>query len=246
MNEKILSFLNYIVSYGEFNNSSKFGTIHLVKYLYLADYYFHKFEGKRFTNWEWKMWDLGPWCIDSFKAIKSASLKGYLQSDKAISRYEEDNEYQLFYANKDIIDEKILDQLAKNLFTGMTRIAIEGVIKKYASNTNSLLHFVYFDTEPVMNSKKGDILDFDLINDTPLEDKESSYYVPLTQKKIKKMREKIKEILKNKKKPSISFEPRYDDIYINGINELNQQDYLPENLSIEGIIDVKSANLKDE
>ena len=218
--EQILKLVRFIVGTARECEFSRLSTIHIVKYLYMADFFNAKSEGRTLTSWKWKFWDFGPWAIDSYHAVNNAASKGFISSEARESKYhnlDESNEYHLFYCDQNNLTDDELETLGREVLPNIrTRIAIQGIIKKYGNKTNSLLHYIY-STEPLMGKKRGDFLSFEGLA-WPKES--AAPTIPMGKKKLKKAKEIIKRI-KERRPPIYSPPPgKFDDVYLSEIKNL--------------------------
>ncbi|MCY4643049.1 MAG: DUF4065 domain-containing protein [Bacteriovoracales bacterium] len=221
-----LDLIRFLVATASRRDISGLTTIHIVKYLYLCDYYNSKTEGKKITSWDWKFWNFGPWCSNSYTAVKEAMDKNFISSRVTQSRkdIDEANEFLVFYVGREELTDRAYDDLGRKVLPQIrTRIAIESAIAKYACRTNPLLHYVYNETEPMLEVSKGDYLDFKglkWLENAKIEKK------PIKKRTIKKAKV-ILEKIRNKEKPTYH-PPRgeFDELYFKCINILNRQDEL--------------------
>ena len=254
VNEQILKLVRFIVGTARECEFSRLSTIHIVKYLYMADFFNAKSEGRTLTSWKWKFWDFGPWAIDSYHAVNDAALKGFINSEAKESKYhnlDESNEYHLFYCDQDDLAVNELETLGRKILPNIrTRIAIQGIIGKYGNKTNPLLHYVY-STEPLIGKKRGDFLSFEGLA-WPKENAIKT--IPMGKKKLKKAKEIIKRI-KGKRPPiSLSSPGKFDDVYLSQIETLDDQPLcsyskmppeLSEDCILEGTACIKDIDLDD-
>jgi|GEM_PF-529892 len=246
--DKNLKLIQFIVATAQYKNGNGLGTIHIVKYLYIVDYFNSRSENTTLTNWNWKYWIYGPWSLKSYDAVVEAVAEGYIQSKSLQSKHtftkvNESNEYQFFFCNLGEITSSKLEELGKKVIPNVrTRIALESIIKKYGSNTNPLLNYVYSRTEPMLDVKKGDILNFENLS---WPEGNKSKKTPIKKRTLKKAKAIIAKI-KAEKPPG--YHPpsgKFDDIYIAGMEILDSSDLLEEGATIEAIACVKDILSND-
>jgi uncharacterized phage-associated protein len=64
--------------------------IRVVKFLYLADlYHARENNGKTLTEWPWKFVYFGPYCTESFLALKRAVYDGLIEAKPFESKYDD-------------------------------------------------------------------------------------------------------------------------------------------------------------
>lgn len=233
--EKVLNLIKYIVCYAT-DHDIKLTTIQLVKYLYLADLYHARYhDGETITHFPWAFIYYGPYCSEAWQSIEDASSIGVISKLTYESRFS-DKDFNLFVC-RDINYEEL-----KRMFPKVVTSELQGVIKKYDNDTAQLLDYVYFETEPMTNVNKGDLLDFarakkprlDYSVNTPNLSKDDinkiKYHASRLGDRFKSAREKN---LEDRKK----LDKFKDDIYYNALKYFDG-DPLPTDIS--GIIKIET------
>lgn len=129
-------------------------TVRLVKFIYLADLYFARANnGAILTGYPWAFVYYGPYCSDVMRDLDRVAAAGLVHQDSRESKFS-DKDYQL-YSCRDPEADKLED-----LFPASVVSPLKRAIKKYGDDTQALLDHVYFETEPMEDVKKGDLLDF--------------------------------------------------------------------------------------
>ena len=118
----------------------------LLKLVYISEIYYKRITGKRLTNQQWVFWKHGPYLW---------------QYDEVISN-------QAIFLLPDEIDEFHAVSVREDYQTEELNIeeynAVNRALEHASSDLNQLLDFVYFDTEPMMETQvRGDVLDFDTV-----------------------------------------------------------------------------------
>jgi len=132
----------------------RLGPIHLLKYLYLADYvYALRNEGKSFTDIEWTFYNFGPWSSLAHQHIQTSMNSMGAMTHQFASDYSDDDFFRF-----EISDSGLLKQHEGNLPAVVTR-NLKKYIKKFGSDTTELLDYVY-STEPMLEAAPGEILHF--------------------------------------------------------------------------------------
>ncbi len=225
----VLKLIQYIVATATRKGFSSLWTIHVVKYLYLVDYYNAKSESKSLTKWDWKFWNFGPWTAQSYTAVQEAIDKGFIQTktnytNRNNSKLDEANEYVAFFVDPSDMTDSEYERLGREVIPHIrTRMALDSMIGKFGFKTNPLLHYVYNRTEPMQDVSKGDLLDFDNLSWPETNKVENK---PIKKRKIKKAKS-IFEKIKNLDKPT--YNPpkgKFDDLYFKCVDILNEQDEL--------------------
>ena len=128
--------------------------IRVIKFLYLADlYHARENKGETLTGWPWKFVYFGPYCSESITALNEAVNNGVIDVKSFESKYDEKDRF--LYTCR---EEKEAD-LEKTLSLYVWG-SLKEAIKKWADDTPGLLDHVYYDTEPMEDAKRGDLLDF--------------------------------------------------------------------------------------
>jgi hypothetical protein len=122
------------------------GKVQFTKYLYLLDYCHWRFTGQKATSLPWKFYHFGPWCEAVEDCMSSLA-----------SRYQfQWWEYEACFLRSVEVPAHPLDITTKSLLTQMV-----GMFKD--RDLNTLLEVTYSQTEPMVQAKRGDVLDFSRI-----------------------------------------------------------------------------------
>jgi hypothetical protein len=128
--------------------------IRVVKFLYLADlYHARENKGETLTGWPWKFVYFGPYCTESFLALKRAVDDGLIEAKPFESKYDDKDRFLYSCPSEEGADFE--SQLSIYVWS-----SLKEAIKKWADDTPGLLDHVYYDTEPMEDVKRGDLLDF--------------------------------------------------------------------------------------
>ena len=95
MRGNILTHIDYIVSLAGLDGN-RLTTTRMIKFLYLLEILYLKHDKTRLTNWNWKFWDFGPYCDESYSALKEAKSANLIVADNYQHRFNENDEYTLF------------------------------------------------------------------------------------------------------------------------------------------------------
>ncbi|MHC1724973.1 MAG: hypothetical protein AB9866_02935 [Syntrophobacteraceae bacterium] len=129
-------------------------TVRLVKFVYLADLYFARANnGSILTAYPWAFVYYGPYCSEVMRDLDKAVTAGRIERAFRESKFS-DKDYQLFSC-RDSEADKLEDLFPVSVVSPLKR-----AIRKYGDDTQALLDHVYFETEPMEDVKKGDLLDF--------------------------------------------------------------------------------------
>jgi len=126
----------------------------VVKFLYLADlYHARENKGETLTGWPWAFVYFGPYCTESFLAQKRTVDDGLIEAKPFESKY--DDKDRFLYSCPSEKGSDVESQLSIYVWS-----SLKESIKKWADDTPCLLDHVYYDTEPMEDVKRGDLLDF--------------------------------------------------------------------------------------
>lgn len=206
------------------------GPIHFIKYVYLADFAFAKSKHESFTGVNWVFHHFGPWSNDVFQRIDYA-LDAIGANKKAIqSNYDETDYYRWC-----ITREGLADELEKNVPLSIY-IELQKSIKKYGSDTHSLLHYVY-QTPPMLSAAPGEILDLlagledeekqfvEMVEEEQAKEQISNNEKRRRKARVKELKaqinQKIAERIKQKDITRQACTPEYDDEFLRGVEWLN-------------------------
>ena len=203
------------------------GPIHLIKYVYLGDLeYASQHQGQTFTGINWQFYNFGPWAPEVLNRIEPALASiGAQRLDLHSDKYGDFTRWRC-------TDSECIKKLEKSIDFPIA-LAISAAVKKHGNDTESLLHYVY-KTLPMVNAAPNEFLNF---THAIVEKKIISKKAPqeeLTYKQKKKLKAKIdfmkkglKERIAKKKATqkecsSQQPEPRYDDVFFDGVATLEK------------------------
>jgi hypothetical protein len=128
--------------------------IRVVKFLYLTDlYHARENKGETLTGWPWKFVYFGPYCGESITALNEAVNDGLIDAKSFESKYDEKDRF--LYSCRSEKEPDVAKDLSLYVWS-----SLKEAIKKWADDTPGLLDHVYYDTEPMKDVKRGDLLDF--------------------------------------------------------------------------------------
>ncbi len=157
------------------------GPIHLLKYAYLVDVEYAKYNtGRTFTGIEWTFHCFGPWSGAAFALITMAMSAGNIQERRIASGYTNDDFVRW---NMDT-DAEMARKTGADLPLEV-RGTLEQFVRKFGSDTSSLLHYVY-TTPPMLSATPGERLVFS--SPPPKEPTATDQFVPLMDRLSKKQK----------------------------------------------------------
>ncbi|MGR3979431.1 hypothetical protein [Pseudoalteromonas sp. 1181_04] len=209
---------------------ARLGPIHLLKYLYLADYFYAKRNsGESFSGIEWQFYNFGPWSSLAHSRI-DYSMKGINAIKHQFESEYSDDDFLRFEKR----DKFLLEQIERVIPPVVSR-NLKVYIKKFGSNTADLLNYVY-STEPMLETSPNEKIDLSSLGKHLDQLKTNEYLemsieVKLSNKKKKKIKEGI-STLKNKLKEHVKTEylidpspsPKYDEVFFDGISMLDESE----------------------
>jgi hypothetical protein len=155
-NEKTNAIFRYallIAAREEDPLSRELGPIHLLKYAYLVDVEYARYNrGETFTGIEWIFHNFGPWSVAA-NALISASL--CVSGIREILRPSD-------YGKDDWVRWKMVACEEHETDSGLpveVRGTLEKHVRQFGADTSSLLHYVY-TTYPMLRAAPGETLDF--------------------------------------------------------------------------------------
>jgi hypothetical protein len=142
-----------VVSESEDPLSRQLGPIHLIKYAYLVDVEYARFNrGETFTGIEWTFHNFGPWSIAANALIAASLCVNGIRATRRPSDYGKD----------DWVRWEMDASKAQEFDAGLPldiRGTLDKYVRQFGSDTYSLLHYVY-TTYPILRAAPGETLDF--------------------------------------------------------------------------------------
>ncbi len=188
----------------------------LLKLLYLADVENWRDHGDRLTNLNWIFYLYGPWTAE-YDALLSE-----MEQEKLIEvrQGREDGEATFLNPIRPA-------QLGKVGLSTPTYFALKELIERWGpQRTAELLDYVYFETEPMLEAVRGQVLDFRSVKPrsaVPL-------YRPVKSKattgEIERMRRAFRAALsENRQSRATDFRPpQYDESFLQAVNSVSLED----------------------
>ena len=214
MSTNVLELIQYITWLAT-ERGEVLSPIRLVKFLYLTDlYHARKNDGDTLTGWPWKFVHYGPFCGESLDAIKRAVDEGFIEAFPYESQFN-DEEHFLYKHRAD--REPAIGSSLPFYITG----PLQGAVRKWAGDTYALLDHVYFETEPMMSVKPGDLLDFSSAQEP--EPVKHISMKKLSKQKIAKGKLLISKMRENQESlfRLVQERPIYDNAYFEALDYLN-------------------------
>ena len=208
--------------------------LRLVKFLYLADLFFAREKnGQTFTKFPWAFVHYGPFFGEAVKEIDAAVSLGLIEEQAFESKYE-DKDYYLY---RSLIEEE--PTLVSDLPTYVSS-ELKWAIQKWGEDSGGLLDYVYFETEPMVNVHRGDLLDF-LKARKPIKQPKIQMKT-LSKKQLNRAKEAVKKLME--KTMAIEREhiyqytsSLYDEKYLVFLDSLDESDV---ETGLDGVAEIKT------
>ena len=142
------------------------------------------------------------------------------------SKYDDEKDYRLFWTEAVDEEPEIISRLDLSVWS-----KLQWAIQRWADDSSGLLDYVYFETEPMIDAKPGEILDFGKARmpDPP----KKIQMKKLSKKKVEEAKKAINE-LKERYKKAITLRPAQgpiDPLYLKAVRQL-EGEALPEDAKI--------------
>lgn len=194
----------------------------LVKLLYLLEVEYYKHYQKRLTDLKWQFYHYGPYTSEIESILGSPDIDEIpfaLGGGKLGRHYDLVKEEAEVYLSSDV----------KRL--------IDHAVKEWGDiDLNKLLDYVYFETEPMREAKRGELLDFTKIK--PWKPSEKVKNVRIDQKKLAALKNKYLPHIKKISKIEPTFQLT-DKGYLDCINVWNDE---ISNIRLAGQVTVSLEN----
>ncbi|MBU2621323.1 MAG: hypothetical protein KKD92_03275 [Proteobacteria bacterium] len=187
----------------------------------MADLYHARLKGgQTLTGFPWRFIYYGPYCSEAMQCIDQAVNDGLICKATYDSYFDEDKEFNIF-----ICKDKEAEKIEELIHIGIVG-QIQKAIRTLGNDTPQLLDHVYFNTEPMANARKGDLLDFskavrpESIKKVKLK-KLSPNAIKLARQKIKQLSDEINADRKRLIKDEQETEKYKDNAYCQFIEMLD-------------------------
>lgn len=220
MNEKTLNLIRYIICHAA-DRDTRLTSLRLVKFVYLADlFYARHFGGETLTGLPWAFVYYGPYCREVMQHIDFAASQGLIERKGYEGKYSKD--FFLYFCPEGVTEE------LETFFPLAVTSGLKRVIEKFGDDTAALLDYVYFGTEPMIDARKGDLLDFSKARDyRPVEEpirKISPNEINLARKHAKALTEKFKKGLEFLKREETQIAEWKDEAYFRTLEIWDRED----------------------
>ena len=191
------------------------GRTALTKLVYLVDVEYCRRYGKQATGLKWRFHHYGPYAAELDEDIRASGL--YVDEDvfsgKASNRPVSGYRYRYRRAG----DWREIHKAFNSQYDAQVKGCVDRVIEQWGLDSlPTILDYVYFETEPMQDAKRGEYLDFSKIQIEPPAPT-NTVKLKLSDEHIAEMRRRMREDReareKRKREARKATEPRYDEVY---------------------------------
>jgi len=171
--------------------------VKFVKLLYLLEWKYVQLNNSRLTDLEWKFWHYGPYPMNFESVLKEEGI------DPPKFQLEDDTEFSYF--SKTPISDYNVSKPIMNL--------IENIIQDWGSqDTNKLLDYVYFQTDPMVNVRRGQEINF--FTSHPHLHYKKPDIIQVSNESKKKIRSLLENLNSRMEKEKVNGPPAIQDEYL--------------------------------
>jgi hypothetical protein len=219
----VQNLVYHIARYAKNQGVYELGATKLIKLLYLVDYEFFRWNRRTATEAHWIFHHFGPYSAELFEAAQQTPSVRFkdpveLEGDRTFRACEAVGVYS--------------DAIEGGHFT--FRGIVDGVLKRWVgADLPTLLNHVYFHTEPMINARRGEPLDFSRIPDAKTKQAEEKP-VDIGELISTEIKERLRSRLAEKRQersPRVtSFRLELDDDAIEAMRRMDAEDimYFPD------------------
>ena len=189
------------------------GRTALTKLVYLVDVEHCRQYGKQATGLKWWFHHYGPYAAELQSEIQSLGL----YADEEVFTGKAGNRSVSGYRYRRAADWKQIHSTFNSQYDAQVKRCVERVVEQWALDSlPTILDYVYFETEPMEDVKRGEYLDFSKIQmESPIPPK--TVKIDFSDEFISEMRRRLKEQREMREKKNRearkATEPRYDEVY---------------------------------
>jgi len=185
---------------------AEFAKTKLVKLLYLADVEGYRAYGRTLSGLEWRFYHYGPYARDIDVALRQLDLD--IPQEEILT--EAGRRAIVFKTPRDALtdwEERIPNREKLILDSVLTRWGLEEL--------NPILDYVYFHTEPMIQARRGEVLDFSAIQ-RRLPQARRQHRGELPPEKLEPLRTRFQQLRVGRSqlaREALKPKPRLDDLY---------------------------------
>ena len=200
------------------------GRTALMKLVYLVDVEHYRQYGKQATGLEWRFHHYGPYAVE----IEADVLSLGLDADEDIFSGKIGNRPVSGYRYHITGDWRRIASEFNSRYDASVKRCVDKIVGQWALDPlPTILDYVYFETEPMQDAKRGEYLDFSKIQ---MESVTSPNVATLkfSDEFISEMRQKLEERREIRKKARQearrATEPRYDEVYFEACRVMAEEE----------------------
>ena len=227
--------INYIIDQVN-QQGGNIGRTALTKLVYLVDVEHSRQYGKPATNLQWQFHHYGPYAAELQSEIQSIGL----YADEAQFTGKSGRRPVSGYRYRPTGDWREIQGAFNANYGASVKRCIEKVVGQWGLEPlPTILDYVYFETEPMQDVKRGDLLDFSKIQIQKAAPHNAAK-LEFDQEFINDLRRKWKEKREAaaKKKPRKMTEPVYDEVYYEALKMMAEEEtakfHFPPNTKVLG------------
>lgn len=227
--------LNYIIDQVN-QQGGTIGRTALTKLVYLIDIEYYKRHGKQATSLQWRFHHYGPYAAELQSQIQLLGL----HADEAQFTRKPTNRPATGYRYRPNKDWHEIQRAFNTAYDASVKRCVDQIIEQWALEPlPTILDYVYFETEPMQNAKRGQSLDFSKIQPEPINPPPTAK-LEFSEEFLSDLRRKWKEKREaaSQQKPKKATEPRYDEIYYEALKMMAEDEsakfYFPPNTKVLG------------
>ena len=128
--------------------------IRLIKFLYLADVHSFRFFSRTATGYRWRFYHYGPWTLEAQQDIDDCAARNVIQP-ATVPRVDEVGDVTLYSAH-------VSESMPVEHFSIRLEMILWDEIRRWVrAPLNEFLDYIYFQTPPMRDAKRGEYLHFD-------------------------------------------------------------------------------------
>jgi hypothetical protein len=213
---RLHSLLLYVVSKLT-DMQASFGKTKLVKLLYLIDVENYRRYGAKLTGLNWVFYYYGPYSPEIDDVLKRLDL--YIPEEEVITG----SQHRAFvYKARWDAEESFMEEASHS-----ERLLVDRVLKMWGmEDLNPILTHVYFHTEPMQGTERGDTLDFSKIKQISVADYEREIAKPNAER-LKEIRERLKQVQTERLKrmtKTLEPKPRFDEVFWQSVTHMDSEE----------------------
>ncbi len=200
------------------------GRTALTKLVYLVDVEHCRQYGKQATGIKWRFHHYGPFAADLDADVRSLGV----DIDEDVFSGKVGDSSVSGYRYRKTGDWREIANMFNSRYDASVKRCVDKVVEQWALDPlATILDYVYFETEPMQNAKRGEYLDFSKIQiELPIAPKTVKLQFP--DDYVRDMRRRLEERREIRKKAQQGdrkvTEPRYDEVYFEACKVMEEEE----------------------